>query len=534
MGFRLARSRLAESIELTPAFHLRRVTRLDERTVEAVTHDRDDSGVLQKLRWRLARSDDGWRVEDLENLDLGLSLSILCGAALGAAHASGVSPLMRFARGVTEAATKAEEEDWEGMREAMLDAPETLPRPLDLLRRTILLSAEAGLGEMERAVAEVRRLRADGHDAPLLAFVAMHAALGAGRHEEALAEAAGYEGALGPDPDARVAAARALRALGRAEEAVAAARAALALESQMHEAVGLLAAWLPADPEGEAARAFRGLRDATEVFAEIAETALEEEGNEGLEVLLGELRRLDPEHGDAHFYRGVLLEGREQWEKAAEAYHAAWRVAERYGWDPAFVAEKVVLARVAGGRPVEAWREAPDPDAAFPVVADALAGEEDAGGLARLLAAASEAPERPETWEDWSAHLDFLRKDHAAVRARVEPLLASRAVAWEEDEAFDRLWHLEDLLVRSLVRMGKAEAAEARARRIHQRDDDALYLLLVVVSLGRADDALHLARLAREEGNPDRFLDDADLGPLLATEPLRRVREALTPAEDDR
>jgi predicted Zn-dependent protease len=232
------------------------------------------------------------------------------------------------------------------------------------------------------------------------------------------------------------------------------------------------------------------------------------EGNAVLQFYLGELHLLRSDAVQAGRYFAVAL--------AKGSLQDRWRF--RNG---------LFRARVKAGKAARAYQENEPGRDTFGSLAYICAQEKDAQQLQDLIDAHRRV--RPNDWRlpSWDLEVRWLKKDYEELLKLLDVQQADgvggSAIQWKQNE----------YRVRSLVKLERTKEAVQAAREIKRRGGGGLLLTLALASAGEAGEVV----AALEKEPPALYYlkslyQDADLGPLLRSEPFRAFREKFPEPRD--
>jgi predicted Zn-dependent protease len=358
--------------------------------VVVIIRHRDDAGVSNRLRWWLRRGPDGWKVFDFE--DLAASLRLTAIIALGMPAAQGAPP-PAWAGSVgffkqTQDALRAG--DFARAEKALQQVAQAhFPGPLESCRWLLLGVVHVETDRPAEALTDCDRAERHNPDLPALHLLRGRACNRLGRHEEALAHVRKFTALLGDDNETYYEVGLAEAGLGRTAEAVAALRKSLDDEPNSPGSLGELCKVLPQGRKAELAERFLKMPRPAEQFYHLADGAWRRGDRESVEVLATALRRRDPNEPDAAFYL-ARLKGAGRLDEALPLYRAALEKQGDANLRQEYLTEMLHDALDAR-RPLDGYRAAPDPAAAFSVLAGQLAPANRLAELRELLKAHARA-----------------------------------------------------------------------------------------------------------------------------------------------
>jgi tetratricopeptide (TPR) repeat protein len=492
----------------------------------------DEEGWVAKLRWYVVERPSGWRIYDIEDLDVSLRLTTMMGVVLADGVVPGRRPWVRAALNLWRVLDLVEEDAGAEAR-PLLEELEGLEPPdaIQAVVQVLLAGIESTDGEHERALARLERAGRLNPDMPVLDYLQAHILNEIGRHEEALRRAQRYTERTDTDPQVDLEAGRALLALGRRDAAATILRRAWTAEPKDPEIVAHLGMALPPE-ERESLRApLAGLRDVEAGFEQIAELCLSEGRIEALLAFATLFEDLRPEHPDGPYYRGQAAWAQDDFAGASEFFHVALTRFEKGGLDPSLrdpYVSAFVHTMVDAGNALGAFDRLTDKADAFRRIASALKDRGAVEPLRRLLTRIEGDPSLALEREGYAAEVDYLEARYTAALGRLRALLAR--IGAPGPDAAETVWTLvygaEDRLVRVLVRLQKLDEALAEAERIRVRDDDWFYVAMVRAHRGEVSATEEaFAQLVESGWDADDLVSRAGLGEVIAEKafaPLRR------------
>lgn len=235
--------------------------------------------------------------------------------------------------------------------------------------------------------------------------------------------------------------------------------------------------------------------------------------------VVSEHLRQFPEDWQGNLYKGRILFERGQVPEAETAYRRALQNAGEDG-SRAQVRRAWAYALGESGRVVRAYTEVLGGIEGFDHLAGVCSETENASGLAELITAHRRAEPADPFIPLWEAEASFLRGDYSAA---VALLRQHRTVA---EGSTERFYHIEDRLVRSLLRLGRIDEALVEAKAGGTPDEPSYYLLLAHCARQDADAAIAVAdKLVDSDYDPEDFYEDPDLARLLNTPAMASFRE---------
>ena len=268
---------------------------------------------------------------------------------------------------------------------------------------------------------------------------------------------------------------------------------------------------------GKAVEAYREAPDRAAAFAELA-SQMTDEGETGASLReLVEARRADaPEDFQTHYHDGIAHEGVDAYPAAEAAYARAAAAAGDEAQLDALRNARVYV-RYKLGRGLSALGEFRPADKTFAQLAWLYAGDADADGLEKLVATRRATDPADRELRRWDAEVKWLRKDYGAA---ADGFLEYHGTVAAESSVDDRL-------VRSLVRAGRAAEALPHAERYQRAHGESFYRLLALAAAGDVPAATEAFGQCVKEGyDPAGLYTAEDLEPLLESDAFAPFRAA--------
>ncbi len=289
-----------------------------DEAVVIVRHSQAGGGIL-KLRWWVSKRQGVWRIFDMENLDVGLQLSVNMASL---AENAGLD----FNKGAAQAITS--------LREAVLaialaedpDAAEKhlrqmgglkLPKKLEAIRLLVTGLIRIHREQHDSALEALTKAHECQPDMPYVDLLKGIVLNHLGQWDKALKHLEAYRDLLGEDANTCKHLGIALQGAERFKEACAAYRKSLDFNPKDKDAfVGLWRSLAHGEKKHDLGRRFSQLENPQESFDELAEERREAQDGEALEQLALAMRKMNPEHAGADYYLALA----KAWtQKAAEA-----------------------------------------------------------------------------------------------------------------------------------------------------------------------------------------------------------------------
>jgi tetratricopeptide (TPR) repeat protein len=356
------RSRLLEYT----SFEIRQVKQLRADEVVVIVRHAHPAGATLKMRWWLVRRGDGWKVYDLEDLDIGIPFSSLSATLIQQGDAK-LADSSRAATLLGEAVQSiAIQQDVDGVEKKLGQiARLQLPRELEAMRFMVKAMICQHRGQHKEAVAAVAKARTFRQDLPILDFLQGVALSRLGQWQEGLKHLEAYRALLGDDAIVCREIGQALRNSKKFVEAEKAYRKSLDLNPTDADAFQgfLLALGGDSDKSDVGARFLKltHLRENFDIFAADCERR---EFPQLLEPLALAMRKVDPDYPSVDFYLCLVKARSGQPAQAAALFksglskqldHALRRT---YG-------DQFLKAMASTGKLVAAYQVAPERREAF-------------------------------------------------------------------------------------------------------------------------------------------------------------------------
>ncbi len=526
----------------------------------------DDSGVVTRVRWWLMPADESWRVYDWEDVLMPIRASVAMGLSLAEQiHPDGPRrpEWLQYAEDFQAAVSAVDAGDIEGMalRLARIRKAE-LPPLLSAVRHVLEAGYWAGVERHARALvhlASAERLVPDMPYASLLRAVCCNELE---IYDRALESAQRSVRLLGEDAQTCHELGRALAGLGRTQEAIEAHRRGFDDAPAFQDNLIAMARLVGPSGQPQVADALSRTRYPQWTFELVAWRLLMDEQLDSLAAFVDCYREKAPDHPEVLYYWGRSLIHRGQSDEAAASLRKA---VDRAADEPKRLhyREWLVEALKLAGRPLEAYREAPNASNGLLSIGNHLLKAEDYGALRQLIDAHRSAI--PDDWwihyyqgrvhdsesdyaaaaSEYAQGLEKAQGDHAVELYRYYYTGAAwRAGKWQEayerveprEAAFESLarWMSQDAKpdeLKQLIELHRDKGSEGRVllweaevewlrkdyaaavkllrkceprlgREDNGRGQYEDRMLRSLVRLGRFDEALAVARAATErDGN---------------------------------
>jgi tetratricopeptide (TPR) repeat protein len=478
------------------------------------------------FRWWMVRTTDGWKVFDMEDLDVGDLWSRETARMYGATYDTHDPPRW----------TKVAETDMDHVVDALdakrLDAADarlagllrlSLPDHVmaDLWNLQAILRFEQGRHEEAiEAIDASLRLR------PELLGAYLHRAQALSnldRHAEALEWIGRYEALLGKGDDSRAAAGLALWKLGRADDARRAYEQGLADNDQSADCLAGLATALPPAERHRIVTRFAKLKDPREAFSQVAQALADAKDAAALSTLVDGYRNRRPADAEVLFYLGVVNYLRGKAAHAAEMfmqYHRRAKIED----DREAALYWYMDCMLALDKPVAAYRRCPDKPLAFTYLCEELHDARKPDLLERLAGAREKTAPTDPMIPLWRAVVARLRGRHdEAIR-----VLSARRKDWSASDK--HVYRFHRALIESLMAAGRFDRALAEAKASTKTDGDPYFEALVHAKRGDVEmTGKTLARLVELDHSPESFYRETILREALNSPAFRALRATYPP-----
>jgi hypothetical protein len=173
------------------------------------------------------------------------------------------------------------------------------------------------------------------------------------------------------------------------------------------------------------------------------------------------------------------------------------------------------------GNAMKAYDAADNKKTAFDQLAWLFLDKKDADGLAQLIDAHRKAMADDGDVPLWDGEIRFLQKDHSAA---ADILKTNRQGILKNKQ---NAWRFKEVLVRSLAREKHVDEALAELKPAEDPNPDYLLTAVVHALAGDPTRTETALAVATEKGHLKTwsFYNDPDLGPILRTEPFKKIAE---------
>jgi hypothetical protein len=410
------------------ASEVRAVKKLNNDEAVVIVRHRHPDGFALKMRWWLTRRSGEWKVYDLEDLDMGMRVSVLTAAvaAQGAGNLTDTSQAMR-ALGEAFQALRQQDPDTADRKLAQVGAAK-LPKQVEALRQLATGMVRLQRGQAAEALEAVDAAEALQADIPLIDFLRGRAQNLLGKWDKAVTPLEKYRDLLGDDAPVCRELGLALR--GQKRFADAAKEYRKALDANPKDALayqGLLKSLAADAPMDDLGPRFAKLDSSRENFDVFAADCERRQFPQLLVPLVEAMRKIDPKYAPVDYY-GALAQVRTGHADRAVPLFQSALAKQPDAQQKRVYAEHFVEVMATAGHGPEAYAVAPDARAAFAHLA-ASALKRKRGEELRLLVAAHGKKEPADPLLPWYQAEVYA---HDGRYARAQKTLASAKPPDEE------------------------------------------------------------------------------------------------------
>jgi tetratricopeptide (TPR) repeat protein len=368
---------------------VRNVKHLPGNDIVVIVRHHAPEGITLKMRWWLAHGPDGWKVYDMEDLDMGMRFSTICALVVGVG-AGNIPDTVRGGKGVTDALVALVRNDTDTAERKLKSVENVkLPKQMEAMRHVARGSLHLQRGQFQEALAAYDRAHASHADMPCLNLLRGIAFNGLGQWDKALKHIEAYRGLLGEDPLVCWQLGEALRGKERFPEAAVAYRKSLDQNPKEGGAfIGLLHSLTAQDKRDDLPARFAKLDKHEEVFAIAAEDCREGQDSAGLEQISLAMQKIDPRYAPADYYLSLVRAWAGRADQAVPLFRSALVKEKDLARHKDYLMH-FLRAMVKGNRGAESYAVAPPPhqDEAFRFLAGELHQTRRADELKKLVAA---------------------------------------------------------------------------------------------------------------------------------------------------
>ncbi len=353
-------------------YEVRSIKKLGGNEAAVICRHRNLQGVTLKMRWWVVQRPEGWKVYDMEDLDMGVRISAAA-AALSNMKLADIQDTSRRVNFLREAlqALVAQDTDTAEQKLQQVGAAQ-LPPLMEGLRQVLTGVARSQRGQYQEALQAFDRAERSQPDMPALDQLRGIAYNGLGQWDKAFRHLQAYRNLLGDDPLVCCELGLALRGLQRFGEAQAAYRKSLDLEPNQPDALlGLLNSLAVGEPRGDLGPRFAKLQDPHVHFQTFADDCRPHRDGESMEQLALAMQKLDSEFAAAEYELALARVWTGRSHLAVQPFQAALTkekdAQRRQDYVVGFCQEMVWA-----GKPHEAYAAVPDASLAFRHLAAAL------------------------------------------------------------------------------------------------------------------------------------------------------------------
>jgi predicted Zn-dependent protease len=369
------------------ASEIRSVKKLnDDEAVVIVRHQHPNGNTL-KMRWWVSRRSGGWKVYDMEDLNLGMRLSVL-GASAAAQALDNHSDTMRALKTLTQALQAAGQQDLDGAEKKLRQIEGVrLPAQFDAVRLLLAGALRLQRGQAAAALEALDKAHALRPDMPALDFLKGRAFNQLGQWDRALKHLEAYRDLIGEDAEVCRELGYALRGKGHFPDAVRAYRKSLDLNPKDPDAfLGFLQALGGDDPMDDVGARLLKLDNRRQNFDICAEDCEDRNFPQLLEPLVLAMRQVDPAYASVDYYQALVKAQTGHADEAVPLFKAALA---RQANAEARRAYGVRFLQVmsAAGKGADAYAVVPDAHEAFHFLASEAVKHYRTEELKQLIAA---------------------------------------------------------------------------------------------------------------------------------------------------
>jgi predicted Zn-dependent protease len=369
------------------SFEIKHVKKLAADEAVVIVRHRTVDGRFLKIRWWLTKSAGTWKVFDLQDLDMGLRSTAMMANIINAGL-DDLQATARNLRALIEAMKAAISQDLIlAEKELQSIAGQKLPRSMEAMRWFVTASVRLQRGQNVEALQAADKAHSYQPDMPALNLMKAIAHNNLAQWDKALDCLEKYRALLGEDPEVCYEMGEALRGLGRFPESAAAYRKALDEEPTHFNAFqALLRALAPLDRRDDLGARFAKLPRPHRCFDLLAAECKTTRDGGSLEQISHAMLKIDPEFADAEFCLALAKAWSMKSEEAVALFESALKkqkdAAKRQDYTQEFLP-----AVAQGGGAVKVYNLAPDPRAAFALLAPELKKQYRTDELRKLVAA---------------------------------------------------------------------------------------------------------------------------------------------------
>lgn len=277
--------------------------------------------------------------------------------------------------------------------------------------------------------------------------------------------------------------------------------------------------WLNAN---KALEGYKGAPDKQWALEYLAESLMWDDQYDEAGTLIDHHEKAHPEDPLPHYLRGDLLCYQEEWEKADQAYARGQELPMDEELQENFRNSRV-LCWYMQGKGLEAYGKFKPHDRTFHDLADMFIDDQDGKQLQKLVAVHEAQVGETADTAGPAIMAAWFQGEYAAAVKRFN----QHGEALEEAEGEGAY---EDVVIRSLVRLGRFKEALRAAGRSTRRDDDPFYEVVVYAAFDKTYSCSKAieACLDLEYYDPAAFLKDPDIGPALKRDAFADLLERLS------
>jgi tetratricopeptide (TPR) repeat protein len=353
------------------SFEIKQVKKMAGNDVAILVRHRDHDGDIQKMRWWLTRR-GGWRVYDIDDLNLGVRFSAILSGTLPADVNRNLD-IARCCQLLKAADGCIHQQDADGAERQLRAMFGTkLPATLDAGREVVRALVHYQRGEAKEMLDALGRAEKLHPDLPSINQLKGMANNHLGKWDVALKHLEAYRDLLGEDPELNRQLALSLRGVGRFPEACVIYRRLLDDNPRDAHAFGSLLLSLEVqEKRDDIGRRFARLDDAEDSFDGFAESCVKQLDYVALEELASTMRQLDDAHASTGYYLALVRVNTGRIKEAIPLYQSAL-IKEKDKNKHETYTLGFVQAMIRNTAALEAYRAVPDPRMAFRTLAPEL------------------------------------------------------------------------------------------------------------------------------------------------------------------
>jgi tetratricopeptide (TPR) repeat protein len=366
---------------------------LSENRREAVVYDMEAHGIppkryFVKVRWWLNKSGVNWKIWDFEVLGEGMRLSTIAAAMIPSSGLNGTAMSSNVTNGqqLIAAAASLKKGDWAGFETGLkaLNGQPMMPIML-ALQQLFWARLHVHQSDYPAVLKDCQAIESTGLDFPFVYEFYAIAYNKLGQYDKALESALKWENALGGESELYYQMGIALSHLKRNDEAAQAFEKSLDEDPEAAVSLVELSKLLPAGNKSKIADRFALSQSPATVFSNAAPILQRNRDLEGMQILIDAYRARTESANDPMltYYDSELRILRKQYKEAEAQLKTILPSSTRPGLD--MIAREYVYAALLAGDAMEGYSNAPDPQAAFKVLASRLLATRNNPTLEQLV-----------------------------------------------------------------------------------------------------------------------------------------------------